>query len=91
MNKKDGNNIIEEEELDGFVKDLMDLVKKVFRVSIICFVFELFNLLFQDYDNDDLQQFKRSLLNGCDINRDKKLSKAELKMVLLSLSQSADS
>jgi hypothetical protein len=46
MNKKDENNIIEEEELDGFVKDLMDLVKKVFRVSIICFVFELFNLLF---------------------------------------------
>ncbi|CAF0942758.1 unnamed protein product [Adineta ricciae] len=69
---KDGNNIIEEEELDGFVKDLMDLVRK-------------------DYDNEDLQQFKRSLLNGCDINRDKKLSKPELKMVLLALSQAADS
>lgn len=26
---QDGNNIIEEEELDGFVKDLMDLVRKV--------------------------------------------------------------
>ncbi|CAF1012130.1 unnamed protein product, partial [Didymodactylos carnosus] len=39
-----------------------------------------------DYDNEDLQQFKRSLLNGCDVNRDKKISKAELKMILLSLS-----
>ncbi|CAF1012734.1 unnamed protein product [Rotaria sp. Silwood1] len=65
---KDGNNFIEEEELDGFVKDLMDLVKK-------------------EYDNDDLQQFKRSLLNGCDVNRDKKISKAELKMILLALNQ----
>lgn len=68
---KDGNNMIEEEELDGFVKDLMDLVKK-------------------DYDNFDLQQFKRSLLNGCDVNRDKKISKSELKMFLLSLNQSND-
>jgi hypothetical protein len=29
---QDGNNLIEEEELDGFVKDLMDLVRKVFEV-----------------------------------------------------------
>ncbi|CAF0777016.1 unnamed protein product [Didymodactylos carnosus] len=64
---KDRNDIIEEEELDGFVNDLIQLVKK-------------------DYDNEDLQQFKRSLLNGCDVNRDKKISKAELKMILLSLS-----
>ncbi|CAF0974907.1 unnamed protein product [Didymodactylos carnosus] len=64
---KDGNDIIEEEELDGFVNDLIQLVKK-------------------DYDNEDLQQFKSSLLNGCDVNRDKKISKAELKMVLMSLS-----
>lgn len=69
---QDGNEIIEEEELDGFVKDLMDLVKK-------------------EYDHEDLQQFKQSLLNGCDFNRDKKISKAELKMVLLALSQPADS
>ena len=44
--------------------------------------------MLQDYDNDDLQQFKRSLLKGCDVNRDKKISKPELKMVLLALSQS---
>ncbi|CAF1574319.1 unnamed protein product, partial [Rotaria magnacalcarata] len=68
---EDGNSVIEEEELDGFVKDLMDLVRK-------------------DYDNDDLQQFKRSLLNGCDLNRDKKINKAELKMILLALSQAPD-
>jgi len=67
----------------------MDLVKKVFN-----FYYNLFFLIcffFQDYDNDDLQQFKRSLLNGCDVNRDKKISKSELKMVLLALSQPADS
>ncbi|CAF0987099.1 unnamed protein product [Rotaria sp. Silwood1] len=69
---KDGNQLIEEEELDGFVKDLMDLIRK-------------------DYDNDDLQQFKQSLLNGCDYNRDKKISKAELKMILLALAQPTDS
>ncbi|CAF1220008.1 unnamed protein product [Rotaria sordida] len=69
---KDGNELIEEEELDGFVKDLMDLIRK-------------------DYDNDDLQQFKQSLLNGCDYNRDKKISKAELKMILLALAQPVDS
>ncbi|CAF0913374.1 unnamed protein product [Adineta ricciae] len=68
---KDGNEIIEEDELDGFVKDLMDLIKK-------------------DYDHEDLQQFKRTLLNGCDHNRDKKISKAELKMILLALSQPTD-
>ena len=32
---QDGNEVIEEEELDGFVKDLMDLIKKVHRSLII--------------------------------------------------------
>lgn len=68
---RDGNDIIEEDELDGFVKDLMDLMKK-------------------DYTHEDLQQFKQSLLNGCDYNRDRKISKAELKMVLLALAQPTD-
>lgn len=44
----------------------------------------------QDYDHEDLQQFKQSLLNGCDYNRDKKISKAELKMILLALAQPVD-
>ncbi len=36
---KDGNNLIEEEELDGFVKDLMDLVRKVFKFQIMFFIY----------------------------------------------------
>jgi hypothetical protein len=32
INSKDGNEIIEEDELDGFVKDLMDLIKKVYSI-----------------------------------------------------------
>lgn len=86
---QDGNNIIEEEELDGFVKDLMDLVKKV--RSFIDYRKKIILSFVQEYDNDDLQQFKRSLLNGCDLNRDKKISKPELKMILLALSQSNES
>jgi len=41
--KKDGNNLIEEEELDGFVKDLMDLVKKVFQSLSSSFSFIYFS------------------------------------------------
>lgn len=66
----------------------MDLVKKVRWFIEKNSMHRLVSL--QDYDNDDLQQFKRSLLNGCDLNRDKKISKPELKMVLLALSQPHD-
>lgn len=55
------------------------------------FVKDMMDLVKKDYNNEDLQQFKQTLLNGCDFNRDKKISKAELKMVLLALSQPADS
>ncbi len=68
----------------------MDLIKKVlYPINDFQLTLEIF--YFQDYDHEDLQQFKRSLLNGCDYNRDKKISKAELKMVLLALAQPADS
>lgn len=69
----------------------MDLVKKVVHYFCLTLQLVFYFLSFQEYDNDDLQQFKRSLLSGCDINRDKKISKPELKMVLLALSQAPDS
>ncbi len=66
----------------------MDLIKKVNQIIGL----EISSIYFlQDYNHEDLQQFKQSLLNGCDYNRDKKISKAELKMVLLALAQPADS
>lgn len=61
----------------------MDLIKKVQEIIAI----EIYSMYLQDYDHDDLQQFKRTLLNGCDYNRDRKISKAELKMILLALAQ----
>ena len=49
---------------------------------------------FKDFDGNIAQilgKYQQSLLNGCDYNRDKKISKAELKMILFAFSRSADS
>lgn len=65
---RDGNGTIENEELRGFLKDLLELVKK-------------------DYDTKDLADFEETILKGCDFNRDGKISKKELTMILLALSK----
>jgi len=65
---RDGNGTIENEELRGFLKDLLELVKK-------------------DYDANDLADFEETILKGCDFNRDGKISKKELTMILLALSR----
>lgn len=65
---RDNNGTIENEELRGFLKDLLELVKK-------------------DYDAQDLQDFEETILRGCDFNRDGKISKKELTMILLALSK----
>ncbi|XP_053201258.1 calbindin-32-like [Panonychus citri] len=67
---RDNNGTIENEELKGFLKDLLELVKR-------------------DYDAQDLEQFQRSILKGCDLNKDGKINKKELTMVLLALAQHA--
>ncbi|EEC03761.1 calbindin-32, putative [Ixodes scapularis] len=68
----DKNGTIENEELKGFLKDLLELVKK-------------------DYDAQDLEEFQEAILRGCDFNKDGKISKKELTMVLLALAKhSAD-
>ena len=67
---RDNNGTIENEELKGFLKDLLELVKK-------------------DYDAQDLEQFQRSILKGCDLNKDGKINKKELTMVLLALAKHA--
>lgn len=65
---RDQSGIIETEELRGFVKDLLELVKK-------------------DYDTDDLVDFEEAILKGCDIDRNGEVSKKELTMILLALSE----
>ena len=76
---QDSSEVIENEELSGFLKDLLELVKKVQSCDICrgsfvdCFVF-LFCFL-QDYDSVDLADFAQTIMKGCDINRDGKISK----------------
>ncbi|KAH7638918.1 calbindin-32-like isoform x1 [Dermatophagoides farinae] len=65
---RDENGTIENEELKGFLKDLLELVKK-------------------DYDAQDLAEFQKAILHGCDYNKDGKINKKELTMILLALSK----
>lgn len=65
---RDSSGTIENEELAGFLKDLLSLAKK-------------------DYDSADLTEFKETIMKGCDTNRDGKISKKELTMVLMALSE----
>lgn len=68
---RDQNGTIENEELKGFLKDLLELVKR-------------------DYDAQDLAEFQDAILRGCDFNKDGKINKKELTMVLLALSRHAN-
>jgi hypothetical protein len=49
-----------------------------------------FPLLFQDYDAADLREFENSILAGCDYNKDGKINKKELTMILLALAKHAN-
>jgi len=65
---RDNSGTIEDDELTGFLKDLLELVKK-------------------DYDAKDLEEFQETILRGCDFNRDGKINKKELTMILMALSK----
>lgn len=65
---RDNNGNIENEELCGFLKDLMELVEENRK----------------DYDEEDLMECKDILLEKCDLNHDGKINKKELAMVLMS-------
>ena len=41
----------------------------------------------QDYDAMDLHEFQKAILSGCDYNKDGKINKKELTMILLALSK----
>jgi len=66
---RDNSGTIENEELTGFLKDLLSLAKK-------------------DYDSSDLAEFTETIMKGCDTNKDGKISKKELTMILMALSES---
>uniref|UniRef100_A0A1B0GHG1 EF-hand domain-containing protein n=1 Tax=Lutzomyia longipalpis TaxID=7200 RepID=A0A1B0GHG1_LUTLO len=64
----DNNGTIENEELRGFLKDLLELVKK-------------------DYDAQDLIDFEETILQGVGYDKDGKISRKELTMILLALAK----
>lgn len=45
------------------------------------------SIIAQDYDTTDLADFEETIMKGCDFNRDGKISKKELTMILLALSK----
>eukprot|EP00092_Neocalanus_flemingeri_P078778 GFUD01098048.1.p1 GENE.GFUD01098048.1~~GFUD01098048.1.p1 ORF type:complete len:115 (-),score=43.29 GFUD01098048.1:63-371(-) len=64
---RDNSGEIENEELSGFLKDLLELVKN-------------------DYDTSDLADFSQTILMGCDTNKDGKVTKKELTLILMTIS-----
>lgn len=65
---RDNNGSIENEELRGFLKDLLELAKK-------------------DYDAQDLKDFEETILQGVGYDKDGKISRKELTMILLTLAK----
>lgn len=65
---QDNNGEIENEELRGFLKDLLELVKK-------------------DYDAQDLIDFEETILQGVGYDKEGKISRKELTMILLTLAK----
>ena len=49
-----------------------------------------FPLALQDYDTSDLEDFEETIMKGCDFNRDGKISKKELTMILLALAKTEE-
>ncbi|VDP69090.1 unnamed protein product [Echinostoma caproni] len=64
---KDKNGTIEDEELSGFLKDLLELV-------------------YEDYDEDDLEYTKKHILQNWDLDHDGKVNLEEMKMLLMAYS-----
>jgi len=55
------------------------------------FLKDQLELVKKDYDTTDLQDFEDTILKGCDFNRDGKINKKELTMILLALSKQESS
>ena len=70
---QDSSGVIENEELGGFLKDLLELVQEVLSLPDSCC-----DPTGQDYDSSDLADFAKTIMKGCDTNRDGKISKKVL-------------
>lgn len=102
---QDNSGTIENEELKGFLKDLLELVKKVnSRVFAgkSCSAETLSKCKFStfstecmhcsqfpqdDYDAQDLKDFEETILRGVGYDKDGKISRKELTMILLTLAK----
>ncbi|KAF8563917.1 hypothetical protein P879_06500 [Paragonimus westermani] len=67
----DNNGTIEDDELSGFFKDLLELV-------------------YEDYNEDDLDYTKSVILQSWDVNRDGKINLEEMRMLLLAYSSNSN-
>lgn len=67
----------------------MNVVNKLFAIALfsVDVLYFVSNYTMQDYDAQDLLDFEETILRGCDFNRDGKISKKELTMILLALSK----
>ncbi len=78
--------MIENEEFEGLVKDLLELVKNVSFANLVFFTFNqcLKNVYFQfqNYETKDIDEYKQLLLKQWDENSDGKISKSELRLLL---------
>ena len=74
---QDSSGEIENEELSGFLKDLLELVKNVSIEKMKLNWADTIQHIgtFQDYDTSDLADFAETILKGCDMNKDGKVSK----------------
>lgn len=84
---QDNNGSIENEELRGFLKDLLELVKKVCFLIFFQKNYKFKKLNIQDYDAQDLSDIEDTILRGVGYDKDGKVSRKELTMILLTLSK----
>ena len=67
---------------------MIKLVKLICFFDVSWFAYAAAQSL-QDYDADDLLECQKILLEKCDVNRDGKINKDELTMVLMSCNKTA--
>ncbi|XP_022255987.1 calbindin-32-like isoform X1 [Limulus polyphemus] len=95
----DGSGFIEANELKGCSKLTREDIERVFALydrdkngkieneELKGFLKDLLELVKKDYDAQDLMYFQETILYGCDLNRDGKINKKELTMILLALTK----
>ncbi|KAH8418553.1 hypothetical protein KR222_000548 [Zaprionus bogoriensis] len=87
---RDNSGTIENEELKGFLKDLLELVKKVRQPceSYLSIDHSVIPSSTQDdYDAQDLAAFEETIMRGVGHDKHGKISRKELTMILLTLAK----